>query len=83
MNYSVINFPNNLIQDILRNKEDTLTKGNINDKSGLTKRNSSVSWIKERTICQRVFSVMKNKAEDFSNLYIDNIYLKYPNKYTM
>ena len=73
MNYSVINFPNNLIQDILRNKEDTLTKGNINDKSGLTKRNSSVSWIKERTICQRVFSVMKNKAEDFSNLYVDNI----------
>ena len=33
MNYSVINFPNDLIQDILRNKEDTLTKGNINDKN--------------------------------------------------
>ena len=45
MNYSVTNFPKDLINDILRNKEDTLTKGNINDKSGLTKRNSSVSWI--------------------------------------
>jgi PKHD-type hydroxylase len=73
MNYSVINFPNDLIQDILRNKEDTLTKGNINDASGLTKRNSSVSWIKDRTICQRVFSVIKNKTKDFSNLYLDNI----------
>ena len=31
MNYSVINFPNDLIQDMLRNKEDILTKGNIND----------------------------------------------------
>ena len=65
MNYSVINFPNDLIQDMLRNKEDILTKGNINDASGLTKRNSSVSWIKDKTICQRVFSVIKNKTEDY------------------
>ena len=50
MNYSVINFPNDIIQDILRNKENTLTKGNINDASGLTKRNSSVSWIKNPDI---------------------------------
>ena len=56
-------------------KEDILTKGNINDASGLTKRNSSVSWIKDKTICQRVFSVIKNKTEDFSNLYLDNISL--------
>ena len=73
MNYSVINFPNDLIQDILRNKEDTLTKGNINDKSGLTKRNSSVSWIKDVDICQRVLRVMKKNVEDFSSLHIDNI----------
>ena len=73
MNYSVTKFPEDLIKDILRNKEDTLTKGNINDASGLTKRNSSVSWIKDRTICQRVFSVIKDKAGDFSNLHLDNI----------
>ena len=73
MNYSVINFPNDIIQDILRNKENTLTKGNINDASGLTKRNSSVSWINNPDICQRVFGVMKNKVTDFSSLHIDNI----------
>ena len=73
MNYSVINFPKDLINDILRNKEDTLTKGNINDKSGLTKRNSSVSWIKDVDICQRVLRVMKKNVEDFSSLHIDNI----------
>ena len=73
MNYSVVNFPNDLIQDILRNKEDTLTKGNINDKSGLTKRNSSVSWIKDVEICQRVFGIMKKRVQEFSSLYIDNI----------
>ena len=73
MNYSVINFPNDIIQDILRNKENTLTKGNINDASGLTKRNSSVSWINNPDICQRVFGVMKNKVADFSSLHIDNI----------
>ena len=73
MNYSVTKFPEDLIKDILRNKENTLTKGNINDASGLTKRNSSVSWIKDRTLCQRVFSVIKDKTSDFSNLYLDNI----------
>ena len=73
MNYSVINFPKDLINDILRNKEDTLTKGNINDKSGLTKRNSSVSWINNIDICQRVLSVMKSNIADFSSLHIDNI----------
>ena len=73
MNYIVTKFPEDLIKDVLRNKEDTLTKGNINDASGLTKRNSSVSWIKDRTICQRVFSVIKDKAGDFSNLHLDNI----------
>jgi len=73
MNYTVTKFPEDLIKDVLRNKEDTLTKGNINDASGLTKRNSSVSWIKDRTICQRVFSVIKDKAGDFSNLHLDNI----------
>ena len=73
MNYSVTNFPNDLIQDILRNKENTLTKGNINDKSGLTKRNSSVSWINNIDICQRVLSVMKSNIAEFSSLHIDNI----------
>ena len=73
MNYSVTKFPEDLIKDILRNKENNLTKGNINDASGLTKRNSSVSWIKDRTLCQRVFSVIKDKTSDFSNLYLDNI----------
>ena len=73
MNYSVTKFPEYLIKDILRNKENTLTKGNINDASGLTKRNSSVSWIKDRTLCQRVFSVIKDKTSDFSNLHLDNI----------
>ena len=73
MNYSVINFPNDIIQDILRNKENNLTKGNINSASGLTKRSSSISWIKNPDICQRVFSVMKNKVADFSSLHIDNI----------
>ena len=73
MNYSVINFPNNIIQDILRNKENNLTKGNVNDASGLTKRNSSISWIKNPDICQRVFGMMKKNVENFSSLYIDNI----------
>ena len=73
MNYSVTKFPEDLIKEILRNKENTLTKGNINDASGLTKRNSSVSWIKDRTLCQRVFSVIKDRTADFSNLYLDNI----------
>ena len=73
MNYAVTKFPEDLIKDVLRNKEDTLTKGNINDASGLTKRNSSVSWIKDVDICQRVLRVMKKNVEDFSSLHIDNI----------
>ena len=73
MNYCTTNISNELIKDILRSKENTLTKGNINDASGLTKRNSSVSWIKDRTLCQRVFSVIKDKTSDFSNLHLDNI----------
>ena len=73
MNYSVINFPNDMIQDILRNKENNLTKSNVNDASGLTKRNSSISWIKNPDICQRVFGMMKKNVENFSSLYIDNI----------
>ena len=73
MNYSVINFPEDLIKDIIRKKDAELQDSSVNDASGLTKRNSSVSWIKDRTICQRVFSVIKDKAGDFSNLHLDNI----------
>ena len=73
MNYSVTKFPEDLIQDILRNKEKELQDSSINDASGLTKRNSSISWIKDRTLCQRVFSVIKDRTSDFSNLYLDNI----------
>ena len=47
MNYSVINFPNDIIKDILRNKEDTLTKGNINDAdSDKIKFSSDISTLK-------------------------------------
>ena len=73
MNYSVINFPNDIIQEILRNKEKNLIKGDINNASGLTKRNSSISWIKNPDICKRVFGIMKKEVADFSSLYIDNI----------
>jgi len=73
MNYCTTNISNELIKDILRYKEKELKSSSINDASGLTKRNSSVSWIKDRTICQRVFSVIKDKAADFSNLELDNI----------
>ena len=41
MNYLITNFPNDLISVILRNKEDSLKEGNINDASGLIKRNSN------------------------------------------
>ena len=73
MNYTVTKFPEDLIKDVLRNKEDILTKGNINDASGLTKRNSSVSWIKDKTICQRVFSVIKNKTEDLPEESVEGL----------
>ena len=58
MNYRVINFPDDLIKDILRFKEKELKESSVNEKSGLKKRNSRVSWIKDRIICQRVFSVI-------------------------
>ena len=73
MNYSVINFPDSLIKDILRNKDTELQSSSVNEKSGLIKRNSKVSWIKDTILCQRVFSVIKDKSADFSNLYLDNI----------
>jgi len=73
MNYLITNFPNDLISVILRNKEDSLKEGNINDASGLIKRNSNISWVKDKETCQRVFSVMKKKTEEFSSLYLDNI----------
>ena len=60
MNYCVINFPDDLIKDILRFKEKELKESSVNEKSGLIKRNSRVSWIKDRIICQRVFSVIKS-----------------------
>ena len=67
MNYSVINFPDSLIKDILRNKDTELQSSSVNEKSGLIKRNSKVSWIKDTILCQRVFSVIKDKSADFSN----------------
>tara|TARA_B100001059_G_scaffold218909_1_gene239516 strand:- start:285 stop:818 length:534 start_codon:yes stop_codon:yes gene_type:complete len=73
MNYCVTNISNDLIKDILRYKEKELQKSAVNEKSGLIKRNSKISWIKDRTICQRVFSVIKDKAADFSNFNLDNI----------
>ena len=73
MNYSVINLSNDIIKDILRNKEKNLVKGDINNTSGLTKRNSNISWIKNPDICKRVFGIMKKEVADFSSLYIDNI----------
>ena len=72
-NYLITNFPKELIKEVLKNKENTLEKGNINEVSGLTTRTSSVSWIKDKNICQRVFSVMKKQAEQFSSLHLDNI----------
>ena len=54
MNYLITNFPNDLISVILRNKEDSLKEGNINDASGLIKRNSNISWVKDKETCQRV-----------------------------
>ena len=73
MIYCTINFSEDLIKDILRHKEKELQESLVNEKSGLIKRNSKVSWIKDKAICQRVFSVIKNKAQEFSNLYLDNI----------
>ena len=73
MNYRVINFPDDLIKDILRFKEKELKESSVNEKSGLIKRNSRVSWIKDRIICQRVFSVIQSKAAVFSSLHLDNI----------
>ena len=49
-----------------------MIKGDINN-ARLTKRNSNISWIKDRNICQRVFAIMKSKVADFSSLHIDNI----------
>ena len=64
-----------LAQEELRlvNNENALEKGSINEVSGLTTRTSSVSWIKNRNTCQKVFSVMKKQAEQFSSLHLDNI----------
>ena len=42
MNYRVINFPDDLIKDILRFKEKELKESSVNEKSGLIKRNSRV-----------------------------------------
>jgi len=73
MNYTTINFQDDLIKDILRYKEKELQESFVNEKSGLIKRNSKISWIKDRTICQRVFSVIKSKSADFSSFHLDNI----------
>ena len=72
-NYLITNFPKELIKEVLKNKENVLEKGSINEVSGLTTRTSSVSWIKNKNACQRVFSVMKKQAEQFSSLHLDNI----------
>jgi len=73
MSYLITTFPKELIDDILVNKQNTLTKAALNETSGLTKRNSSVSWVKDTKTCQKVFSVMKKQAEGFSSLHLDNI----------
>ena len=73
MSYLITTFPKELIDEILVNKENTLTKAALNETSGLTKRNSSVSWVKDTKTCQKVFSVMKKQAERFSSLHLDNI----------
>jgi PKHD-type hydroxylase len=72
-NYLITNFPKELIKEVLKNNENALEKGSINEVSGLTTRTSSVSWIKNRNTCQKVFSVMKKQAEQFSSLHLDNI----------
>ena len=47
MNYCTANISNELIKDILRFKEKELKESSVNDASGLIKRNSSISWIKD------------------------------------
>lgn len=73
MNYCTMNFSKDLIDAILRNKEQSLKDSTVNDGSGIVTRNSKISWIKDAETCQRVFSVMKKQAEQFSSLHLDNI----------
>ena len=67
------NFPDQLINLVLSNREGVLKPGVINEGSGLITRNSKVSWIKNKQVCRKVFSEMKYKSKDFSWLDLDNI----------
>ena len=73
MNYCTMNFPKDLIDVMLRKKEQSLKDSTVNDGSGVVTRNSKISWIKDGETCLRVFSVMKKQAEQFSSLHLDNI----------
>ena len=47
MNYCTINFPKDLIDVMLRKKEQSLKDSTVNDGSGVVTRNSKISWIKD------------------------------------
>jgi len=72
-NWWETNFSDDLINLVLSNREIKLKESIINEDSGLTTRNSKISWIKDNKVCQKVFSEMKTKASDFSWLHLDNI----------
>ena len=54
-NYLITNFPKELIKEVLKNNENALEKGSINEVSGLTTRTSSVSWIKIEILVKKYF----------------------------
>lgn len=74
--WCLVNFPDELIQEVLKHKEDNLSAGVVtkDSESGLIKRNSKVSWIKNKDICNKVFVQLRNQVASFnSHIHLDNI----------
>jgi len=69
------NFPQELIQEIKQeviNIEDGIVNKQSN--SGLIKRNSQISWIKNKDLCHKVFGHIANQVSFYNNqIHLNNI----------
>ena len=70
-----VNFPEGLIYEIKKSIVEPLEEAVIteNSASGIAKRNSQISWIKDKNICRKVFDIISGQVARIDNTYVDDI----------
>tara|TARA_Y100001963_G_scaffold95847_1_gene131919 strand:- start:6859 stop:7410 length:552 start_codon:yes stop_codon:yes gene_type:complete len=73
--WHLVNFPEELIYEIEKSIVEPLEDAVIteNSASGVAKRNSQISWIKDKNICRKVFGRISNQVAYIDHTYVNDI----------